>query len=175
MPPPVHTAAGIGIALLLGAAPLAGHAQSHYVDVPVVEVEPLLRTVTDRIPHERCYDERVKLLYAGPHSPTPGLVGALVGGSVAGALGHNSRKQPLIAGMGALVGASIGTDMAHRHNARARYLTERRCEVDYELRDRREVSGYRVAYRYGDSIYHTRMDYRPGDTIRLRVDLQPVH
>ncbi len=166
----------LSLAALSGllAMPLAAQAQTQYVEVPVVGVEPIVRVVTERIPHERCYNQQVKVVHTGNHSATPGLLGALVGGTVAGSLGHNSRNQPLIAGVGAVLGASVGTDIAHQRNNHAHYTTERQCEVDYELRDREEVTGYRVAYQYGDSIYHTNMDYRPAGSIRMRVDLQPV-
>lgn len=163
------------LALAWAAAGTGASAQSQYVEVPVTDVQPLVRLVTQRIPHERCYEQPVEVRRAGPHSATPGLVGALVGGTVAGALGHNSRSQPVIAGVGALVGASVGTDIAHRQSTTSYYSTRRRCEVDYELRDREDVTGYRVSYQYGGNIYHTRTDYHPGNTIRLRVDLHPVH
>lgn len=144
------------------------------VEVPVVAVEPLLRTVTERIPHESCWDERVRVVdNSRPHSATPTILGAILGGSMAGVLGRNSRHQPLIAGAGAVLGASMGHDRGHR-NSPGYYVTERRCEVDYELREREEVTGYRVSYRYGGTIHHTRTSYHPGDTLRVQVVLQPL-
>lgn len=153
-------------------------AETHAVviDAPVVGVEPIAQVVTDRIPHETCRDERVKVVVQGGHghSTTPPILGAIIGGTVGGALGSDSRHQPLIAGAGAALGASIGHDVSHQRNAQSYYVTEQFCEVDYELRDREEVVGYRVGYRYGDSIYHTRTAAHPGETIRVRVELQPL-
>jgi len=145
------------------------------VEVPVTAVQPLLRTVTRKIPHESCWDERVKVVQpGGNHSATPGILGAVIGGVVAGSLGHNSRYQPLIAGAGAVLGASIGHDVSHRRNAQSYYVTQRRCEIDYELRDEETIIGYRVSYLYGDTIYHTETRNHPGETIELQVDVSPV-
>jgi uncharacterized protein YcfJ len=53
-------------------------------------------------------------------------------------------------------------------------VTQRRCGVDYELRDTERVVGYRVGYRYQDNVYYTRTETPPKDTIRVRVDVTPV-
>ncbi|MBE9539554.1 MAG: hypothetical protein IMF06_10755 [Proteobacteria bacterium] len=149
--------------------------QHTIVKAPVVAVEPLVRTVTRKIPHESCFDERVRVVQSGvSHPATPGILGAVIGGVVAGSLGHNSRYQPVIAGAGALLGASIGHDVAHSQNSRSYYVTERRCEIDYELRDEDTIIGYRVSYQYGDKIYHAETRNDPGSMIELQVDLRPV-
>lgn len=148
---------------------------SSYVEVPVVSSEPVVEVVTRRVPHEQCRDEHVKVVEpAAAHSPTPGLLGAVVGGAAGGAVGHDSRYQPLLIGAGALLGASIGTDAAHAQAVQSYYLTERRCGIDYELRDSERVVGYRVGYRYAGDVYYTRTVTPPADTIRLRVDISPV-
>ena len=146
-----------------------------HIQVPVTEVEPLLRVVTHKIPHETCRDERVRVEHARHgRSATPGILGALIGGAVAGSLGHNSRAQPAIAVAGAVLGASVGSDIGRHKNRGHYYVTEQRCEIDYELRDEENVIGYRVSYRYGDNIYQTQTRKHPGNTIKLRVELSPV-
>ena len=71
------------------------------------------------------------------------------------------------------LGAAVGRDVAHRSRTRSRYVTEERCEIDYELREREVVSGYRVGYEYGDDVYYTQTRHRPGPTIRVEVILEP--
>lgn len=161
---------------LVLAAPGAVFAQTtSYIDAPVVDAEPIVEVVTRKIPHERCRDRRVKVVEpGGAHSPTSGLMGAAVGGALGGAAGQDSRYQPLIIGAGALLGASIGTDIAHQRAARSYYVTERECGIDYELRDTERVVGYRVGYRYQGNTYYTRTETPPGDSIRLRVDVSPL-
>lgn len=145
------------------------------VEVPVTEVEPLVRVVTHKIPHETCRDERVRVEHARRgRSATPGILGALVGGALAGSLGHNSRAQPAIAVAGAVLGASIGSDIGRNKRRGHYYVNEQRCEIDYELRDEENVIGYRVSYRYGDNIYQTQTREHPGNTIKLRVELSPA-
>jgi uncharacterized protein YcfJ len=152
---------------------LAQH--SSYVDVPVVSNEPIVEVITRKIPHEQCHDAQVRVDEpASAHSPTPGLLGAVVGGAAGGAAGEDSRYQPLLIGAGALLGASIGTDVAHQRGAQSYYVTQRRCGVDYELRDTERVVGYRVGYRYQNDVYYMRTDTPPGDRIRVRVDVSPV-
>ena len=152
-------------------------AQSHtsVVEVPVTAVEPVVRIITHKIPHESCWDERVKVVReGGNHSATPAVLGAVIGGVVGGSVGHNSRYQPIIAGAGALLGSSIGNDISHQRNAHSYYVTEQRCEVDYELRDEEKIVGYRVSYQYGESIYQTETQNHPGATIQLQVNVKPV-
>lgn len=145
------------------------------VEVPVTAVVPIVRIVTEKIPHQSCANERVRVEQVNAdHSPTAGIVGALIGGVVAGSLGHNSHYQPVIAGAGSLLGASVGTDIGHRRNPRSYYVMEQRCEVDYELRERENIIGYHVSYRYGDSIYETQTREHPGQTIKLQIELNPL-
>lgn len=150
-------------------------AHTSIVEVPVTAVHPIVRIVTQKVPHESCANERVRVEHANAlHSPTAGIVGALIGGVVAGSLGHNSHYQPVITGAGALLGASVGTDIGHRRDVRSYYVMEQRCEVDYELRERENIIGYRVSYRYGDGIYHTQTRAHPGPTIKVQVELSPL-
>jgi uncharacterized protein YcfJ len=149
--------------------------QRTMVEVPVTEVEPIMQFVTRKIPHESCRDEQVRVeRMGGNHSATPAILGAVIGGVVGGALGHNSQYQPVAAGAGAVLGASVGHDVSHNRNTQSYYVTEQRCEVDYELRDQENIIGYRVKYLYGDSIYETETQYPPGSTIKIRVELIPV-
>jgi len=148
---------------------------SSYINVPVVSSEPIVEVITRKIPHEQCHDVESKVVEpGGAHSPTPGLLGAVVGGAAGGAAGQDSHYQPLLIGAGALLGASIGTDVAHQRSARSYYVTQRRCGVDYELRDTERVVGYRVGYRYQNDVYYTRTGTPPGNSIRVRVDVSPA-
>lgn len=161
--------------LLLGSSLLNAEVQRSVLEVPVTAVEPIMQYVTRKIPTETCRDERVRVEQPGAnHSATPGILGAVIGGVVGGALGQDSRYQPVAAGAGALLGASVGTDISHNRNAKSYYVTEQRCEIDYELRDEENIIGYRVSYLYGDRIYQTETRQRPGSTIKLQVEISPL-
>ena len=146
---------------------------STYINAPVVQTEPIVEVATQKIPHEYCRNEQVKVVNSGARSATPGLLGAIVGGVVGGAAGSDSRYQPVTAGAGALLGASIGTDIARAQSSSAYYVDERRCYTEYELRDIERVVGYRVGYVYEGNTYYTRTASAPGNMIRLRVDVSP--
>ena len=150
--------------------------QRTVVEVPVTATEPVVRVITKKIPHETCWDERVKVVRANNnHSATPGILGAVIGGVVGGSLGRHSRYQPVLVGAGAVLGASVGHDVSHSRSSNSYYVTEERCEVEYELRDEETIIGYRVSYLYGDTIYQTETRTHPGQTIELQVDLKPVN
>lgn len=123
------------LAAFLALLPLAAMAdrQSTVVEARVVSAEPIVRVVSERIPHERCREERVRV-----------------------------------------VGASVGSDMGRRRHERSYYVTEEVCSVEYELREREEVDGYRVRYRYSGNIYETRTQREPGRSIPVRVEIQPL-
>jgi uncharacterized protein YcfJ len=145
------------------------------LDAPVVSVSPVVRVVTDKIPHQSCWNEQVRVeSRSGHRSAVPQVLGAVIGGAVGGAIGDNSGHQGIIATAGALLGGAIGRDQAHRRSSQTRYVTEQRCATDYELRDREEVTGYRVGYEYGGNIYYTQTRQQPGSSIQLGVVLQPA-
>lgn len=144
------------------------------VEVPVVSVDPVVRTVTQKIPHRTCWEEEVRVERRHGHrNKAPTVVGAIIGGVAGGAIGRNNRHQPLLAGAGAALGAAIAHDASHKQGVSYRYVTEERCEVDYELRDKEQITGYRVGYRYGDNVYYTRTTHRPGSTMRVNVSIEP--
>jgi uncharacterized protein YcfJ len=99
----------------------------------------------------------------------------VLGGTLAGAIGDGSGHQGVIAGAGALLGASVGNDIARsRRQAGDYYVVEQRCTTEYERHEREEVTGYRVSYQYDGNIYHTTTRRDPGDTITLRMSLEPL-
>jgi uncharacterized protein YcfJ len=169
-----NTILATALAGLISAQVASADIEQFSIKAPVISVVPIVQTVTDKIPHRSCHDELVRVERRGRHhSRVPQVLGAVIGGAAAGAIGDNTGHQGIIATAGALLGAAIGQDAAYRNNTRSQYVTEERCTIDYELRDREIVTGYRVGYRYDGNIYHTRTTQRPGDTIRLNVVVEP--
>ncbi|MEM7806438.1 MAG: glycine zipper 2TM domain-containing protein [Pseudomonadota bacterium] len=163
------------IAAALSAASVCASGQSSIVQAPVVSVTPVYETVTERIPHEICREERVRVVERGRRSFTPTVVGAVLGGTVAGVLGNNSRRRDVITGAGAILGASIGHDVGRNRRAGdSYYVTENVCNTEYELRERDRLNGYRVSYRYAGDIYKTFSATDPGETIAVRVSVEPL-
>ena len=99
-----------------------------------------------------------------------GIAGALLGSRVGG-------------GNGCFVGTAVGTMVGglagrsiYDSNARTTVQTGSVsvCEpVAYRSESYDRVDGYDVTYEYGGRYYHTRSAQRPGDRIRVRVDVLP--
>lgn len=166
----------IALSALVGTASVGAADQSTVIDAPVVDVSPIVEVYTQRIPHQSCRDEQVRVVERGRRrSATPTIVGAVLGGTVGSVVGRNSSRRDVISGAGAILGASMGYDRGRRNSRdNSYYVTEEVCTTEYELRERERTSGYRVSYRYAGSVYQTRTDYEPGATIPVRVRLEPL-
>jgi uncharacterized protein YcfJ len=158
------------------ALPALAMGNSTVIDAPVVDVQPVYETISERIPYESCRQERVRVVErGGRRSLTPVILGAVVGGTAGSVLGRNSSRRDLITGAGALLGGSIGNDRRqHTRHDDGYYVTEDVCVTEYEYREQEQQRGYRVSYRFGDSIYTTRTRNQPGSTIAVRVSLDPL-
>ena len=55
-----------------------------------------------------------------------------------------------------------------------REYTVQRCETRYHDEWQERVDGYRVTYVYNGRRQVTELPYRPGDRIRVRVDVTPA-
>ena len=169
------------LALICVTAPAAAIAGTQFHDVPVLDVEPIMATVEVVEPQERCWFEDVRQppRHASQGATAP-LLGAVIGGAVGNAVGHNKRNKQVGAVVGAVLGGSIGYDISRRDHARTgsvrkvRVVTQQVCRTHDRRRTEQRVTGYLVTYRYGGETYRTRMDHRPGETIRVRVRVTPA-
>ncbi|MGA8260177.1 MAG: glycine zipper 2TM domain-containing protein [Arenicellales bacterium] len=149
-------------------------ADRYYDYAPVLRVDPVTQVVRVDEPHQVCWTEQVR--YHRPvrrDSATPEIVGGIIGGVVGNQFGHGSGK-----GIATIAGALLGGSIAHdmdRGRGGYGYVTYtrpvRQCRVEHEYHDERHIVGYDVEYRYNGKIYHTRMDRDPGNSVRVRVDL----
>ena len=153
---------------------------SPYVDYArVLHVDPILRLVRTAEPRRECWEEEVTRHRHGANhrsrSYTPMVVGGIVGGVVGNQFSQGKRRDALTVA-GVLLGASIGRDLYHsRPLVREPYVTtERRCRVIDEYHVEERVEGYRVTYRYQGKTFVRRMNYDPGNRIRVRVAVSPV-
>lgn len=183
----MNASRGIAAAALvaaLGAADPAsaagrGDDTAYYVDAPVVDVEPMVERIRVSTPREACWDEEVERVVRvrgrgrGPSTPT--LVGTIVGG----AIGNNiadGRDRATARIAGAVLGAAIGRDIGRGHARTRRVVTtERHCEVEHVTRTEERIGGYRVTYLHAGRRLVTYTETEPGETIRLRVQVAPIH
>ena len=178
-------ASALALCLAAGTAQAGGVQE---IDARVVGVVPLYETVEINEPQEICRDERVAYEVPRYHrrerrSATGPILGAVIGGAIGNAVGSGKRNKQVGVAVGALLGGSIGADIARQRRAEAgygydrapvRYRTERVCEWQDRYRTEQQLTGYRVSYRIGGDTFETITDYRPGDTIPVRVAVTPL-
>lgn len=165
----------------------------------VVSARPIYDQYASRgYERQECWNERTNAYDDGYYRDTNGrlyqggsdsnangtLIGALIGGALGNQAGKGDGRKAATIG-GAVIGGVIGNNVDRNNNAYAdgnanayQYRdnsgTVRRCRtvVDYDG-DRDEVAGYQVTYRYAGQTYQAVLDYRPGRTMRVVVDVRP--
>jgi uncharacterized protein YcfJ len=149
----------------------------------VVDVQPLVTRVRVSTPQRECWDESRVDNHGYGNSPLPRSTagGAVLGGIVGAVLGHqigHGQGRDAATAVGAVVGAAIGSQQAQRRAAYAsappQPYTVQRCETRYHDEWQERTDGYRVTYVYNGRRQVTELPYRPGDRIRVRVDVSPA-
>jgi uncharacterized protein YcfJ len=134
-------------------------------------------------PQRECWDETRYDDRGHGNGPLPrsSAGGAILGGVIGAVIGHqigSGRGRDAATAAGAVVGAAVGSKQAER---RGRYgavppreYTVQRCETRYQEQWEERNDGYRVTYVYNGRRQVTELPYRPGDRIRVRVDVRPA-
>ena len=147
----------------------------------VIDVQPLVTRVRVSTPEQECWDETRydQGGYRGPDSRTAGgtLLGAVIGAAIGNQIGHGDGRRAATAA-GAIIGAGIGNNQAQRRagypSSPPREYSVQRCETRYHDEWQERTDGYRVTYLYHGRRQVTELPYRPGDRIRVRVDVSPA-
>lgn len=145
----------------------AAHAQDYEDYARVRSVTPEYQQVST--PRDDCRaeyvpEERGLGRYVGPL--VGGGAGALLGAQVG--QGNGNRAATAV---GAIAGAIIGDRVQNRYPDGG-VREARRCRSSYYSENR--LTGYRVAYEYGGRVYQTTLPYDPGNTLRVRVAVDPI-
>jgi uncharacterized protein YcfJ len=149
----------------------------------VVDVQPLVTRVRVSTPQRQCWDETRYDERGYGNSPMPRSTagGAVLGAVIGGVLGHqigHGRGRDAATAAGVVIGAAVGSKQAQRRAAYAsvppREYTVQRCETRYQDTWEERTDGYRVTYVYNGRRQVTELPYRPGDRIRVRVDVSPA-
>jgi uncharacterized protein YcfJ len=123
------------------------------------------------------YRDQNGRLYRGDSTANGTLLGALIGGALGNQVGKgDGRTAATVAG--AVVGGAIGNNIDRNHDSNSsayEYRDEsgvvRRCRTVSDNSGR--FGGYDVTYRYAGQTYHALMNYRPGRTMRVMVQVRP--
>lgn len=143
-----------------------------YIDyAKVISSEPVYEVVQSAYPVQECWDEEVEYR-RNSESPTSTIAGGIVGGVIGNQFGRGSGKAVMTMA-GTLLGATVGRDLG-REPGHTVIADERHCETVKRYREEEKLVGYRVTYRYKGKILVTRTEHDPGDTIPIRVAIDPL-
>jgi uncharacterized protein YcfJ len=112
--------------------------------VKVSQSIPIMSTIQEQVPSEKCYDVQEQVSSGGGGNS---IVGAVAGGAIGGVLGHQigGGKGKTVATVGgAILGTLAGQNVANNYggNSPASYRTVRRCETVNTVHSRQVLSGY---------------------------------
>ncbi|OOZ40456.1 hypothetical protein BOW53_07750 [Solemya pervernicosa gill symbiont] len=143
----------------------------------VIDVDPILQTV--RVPtrhrHNRnCWEEEVHHSGRSDVAPGAGLIaGSIIGGVIGNQVGKGKGNKAATV-FGTVVGAAVGHEMARGSDNRDDYTTTvTRCDKRRDYREREEIVGYQVRYRYNGHTFSRRMNRDPGKWVRVKVKVSP--
>lgn len=154
-------------------------ADASYGQAKVVSSKPIYQTVVYQEPKEICRQERVAYRQNVRQSKTPGIIGALVGGTLGNAVGNRKSNKRVGAVVGTILGYSIANDLTqdryqHGSNHQNTYRHQEVCDVYYNEREERQLVGYDVSYVYAGRTYHSRLNQDPGESLRVRILVDPA-
>ena len=147
----------------------------NYAYADVLRADPVYGHGRSGPPREECYDERVRRHEPRGGDPTGGtIIGAIVGGALGNTVGKgDGRRAATVAG--AVVGGAVGRNVDRNNGPGHSYEgTQTRCRIVDGGYEQREIVGYDVEYRYRGDVYMSRLDYNPGDRLRVRVSVTPA-
>lgn len=168
--------AGLSIAVVSLLATAGGHAATSYEYAQVLSSTPIYRVVEITTPRQECWQEEVVRQQARrSESATPGLLGMVIGGALGNAVGSHKSSQRVGAVVGAVLGGSIARDIVRNNDSGTVYVdTVERCRTVNAAHQEEKLVGYDVSYSYNGSQHTVRMPEDPGETLRVRVDVEPV-
>lgn len=147
-----------------------GGDNAHYGWADVLRVNPVHGVTRTTVPQQECYDQQVVHHDAG-NSTASTVLGAVIGGVLGNTIGKgDGRKAATVAG--AVAGGAVGNRGSRRGGDYE--TTQTRCQEVSSVREQRRIVGYDVEYRYRGEVYSSRLNYDPGERLRVRVDVEPA-
>lgn len=138
----------------------------------VLRVDPIYQQVQTSSPREVCDD----VPSGGPVDNGNRAAGTVLGAIVGGVLGNtvgkgDGRTAATVAG--AVVGGAVGNNLERSQDPHANGM-QPQCRSVQEVSNERRLVAYDVQYRYRGEIFMSRLDYDPGNRLRVRVSVEPA-
>ena len=142
---------------------------THYGWADVLRVDPNYGIVRTEVPQQQCYDQPV-VRHEGGNSTAGTILGAVVGGVLGTTIGKgDGRRAATVAG--AVAGGAVGNRAGRGRDYES---SETRCRDVSTVSEQRRITGYDVEYRYRGQVYMSRLNYDPGERLRVRVNVEPA-
>lgn len=150
--------------------PPGGDDNVHYGWADVLRVDPVRAVVQTTVPEQQCYSQPVI-----QHDPGNTTAGTVLGAVIGGVLGHtigkgDGRTAATVAG--AVAGGAVGNRVSDHGGDYATNQTQ--CQQVNTVTQQRRIVGYDVEYRYRGEVYMSRLNYDPGERLRVRVSVIPA-
>ncbi len=143
---------------------------AHYGWADVLRADPVYGITRTNVPRQECYDQPV-VVREGGNNTAGTVLGAVVGGVLGSTVGKgDGRTAATVAG--AVAGGAVGNRASG--SGREYQTTQTQCREVNTISEQRRIVGYDVEYRYRGEVYMSRLDYDPGERLRVRVSITPV-
>ncbi len=142
---------------------------AHYGWADVLRADPVQGVTRSNVPQQECYEQPV-VRHEGGNTTAGTVLGAVVGGVLGSTIGKgDGRRAATVAG--ALAGGAVGNNASRGRDYES---TQTQCRQFNRITEQRRIIGYDVEYRYRGEVYMQRLDYDPGERLRVRVSVTPV-
>lgn len=138
----------------------------------VLRVDPVYSYEQTGAPRQQCDDVPVERQVDNGNRAAGTVLGAIVGGVLGSTIGKGDGRRAATV-VGAVAGGAIGNNAA-RGDGSSYADTERRCHLVNDAQPARRVVAYDVQYRYRGDVFMSRLDFDPGDRLRVKVSIEPV-
>jgi uncharacterized protein YcfJ len=164
--------------MVTGAWLLAGSIQIQ-AQIMLVEVvqdsDEITQLINKEVPVKSCQQKSIPVYDTasnGDASTADVLAGAIFGGLVGNQVGGGSGKDAAT-----ILGAIAGADMINKNKKQqvvTGYKEQEVCDVVYESRSVKEVTGYNTYIKFASNIWqlNTQAPRQKGDYIKIKVSLE---
>jgi len=153
-----------------GPPPGSSDDNAHYGWADVLRADPVQGVTRVNTPQQQCYDQQV--VQRNPGNSAAGTVlGAVIGGVLGHTIGKGDGRTAATVG-GAVVGGAVGNRVSDQGGDYQ--STQTTCRQVNTVSEQRRIVGYDVEYRYRGEVYTSRLNYDPGERLRVRVQVDPA-
>lgn len=143
---------------------------AHYGWADVLRADPVQGVTRTEVPRQECYDQQVVRRDPG-NSTGATVLGAVIGGVLGHTVGKGDGRTAATV-VGAVAGGAVGNRVSDHGGDYD--TTQTSCRQVSSVSEQRRIVGYDVEYRYRGEVYTSRLNYDPGERLRVRVQVDPA-